>query len=94
MHGSVSIQINHNVVWKRYVWRYVFDVFVHSQTFIGFHICLGIVACNRSILEHSAILLTYIKQYLVLKTNFQFFLEWLFYTGFSVLINTSTFVHL
>ena len=34
--------------------------------------------------EHSAILLTYIKQKLVLKNNFRFLLEWLFYTGFTV----------
>ena len=35
-------------------------------------------------LEHSAILSTCIKRYLVLKTNFWSFLEWLFYTGFTV----------
>ena len=35
-------------------------------------------------LEHSAIRLTCIKQLLVLKTNFQSFLESPFYTGFTV----------
>ena len=44
------------------------------------------------VLEHSAILLTYIKRYLDqlslhvqgMKTNFRSFLEWPFYTGFTV----------
>ena len=36
-------------------------------------------------LEHSAILLSCIKRKLVLKTNFWSFLEWPFYTGFTVL---------
>ena len=34
--------------------------------------------------EHSAVLLTCIKQKLVLKTNFRSFWEWPFYTGFNV----------
>ena len=34
--------------------------------------------------EHSAILLTCIKRYLVLKTNFWYLLEWPFYTSFTV----------
>ena len=35
-------------------------------------------------LEHSAILLTYIKPLLVFKTNLWSFLKWLFYTGFTL----------
>ena len=35
-------------------------------------------------LEHFAILLTCIKRELVLKTNLWSFLEWPFYTGFTV----------
>ena len=38
-------------------------------------------------LEHSAILLTYIKQLLVLKTYFGLLFEWPLKTGFTVLIN-------
>ena len=38
-------------------------------------------------LEHSAILLTCIKQLLVLKTNFGLLFEWPLKTGFTVLIN-------
>ena len=34
-------------------------------------------------LEHSAILLTCIKRYMELNSNFLSFLEWLFYTGFT-----------
>ena len=44
---------------------------------------ISIAECSP--LEHSAILLTCIKRYLVLKTYFRsFFLEWPFYTGFTV----------
>ena len=39
-------------------------------------------------LEHPAILLTFIKRLLVLKTNFMSFWEWLFYTGFTVLYHS------
>ena len=35
-------------------------------------------------IAESAIILTCIKRLLVLKTNFCFFWEWLFYTGFTV----------
>ena len=41
----------------------------------------SIAECSKG--EHSAILLTCIKRLLVLKTNFQSFWEWPFYTGFT-----------
>ena len=41
-------------------------------------------------LEHSAILLTCIKRYLVLKTNFGILFKWPLKTGFTVFITTTS----
>ena len=44
----------------------------------------GILMCRMLSLEHSAILLTCIKQYSVLKTNFIVLLKWPLMTDFTV----------
>ena len=47
----------------------------------------------KSIAECSAILLTCIKLYLVLKANFLSFWEWVFYSGFTVLLTYFIFLY-
>ena len=60
--GFIGIPINHDMVWKRYVSRYVFVVLVHSETFVCFLVCPGNVACNWSKTDFlSEFLLWYIK---------------------------------
>ena len=44
--------------------------------------------------EHSAILLTFIKLPVVIKTSVLSIFEWPFYTGFTVPIDTGNMIHM